>query len=285
MADTTGSAALLGAGNPGDPNTGAGQTGNPAPQSKPASGGSWLDGIEDPDIKGWATKKEWKSPADALLSHRELEKRFSGEKVVVPKGEDDKIGWEAFFKAGGRPDSPDGYELDKLEGLDPNDAKAVAAKLHELGLSAMSGKKLAAWMQEQRAEQAARADEDFRQRSAADLADIRREWGGAYTAKEEAARRGVMLAGLNGEALEKIERSIGTKEMYRVFAEIGQRIGEAPAHGAQQGGASAYMTPAEADAKLLELQGDRDWSKRFTEGGVKERAEFDRLLKISVSGG
>ena len=62
MADTTGSAALLGAGSPGDPNTGAGQTGNPAPQPKPASGGSWLDGIEDPDIKGWATKKNGSLP-------------------------------------------------------------------------------------------------------------------------------------------------------------------------------------------------------------------------------
>lgn len=285
MADTTGSAALLGAGNPGDPNAGAGQPGSTAPQSKPASGGSWLDGIEDPDVKMWATKKEWKSPADALLSHRELEKRFSGEKVVVPKGEDDAIGWEAYFKAGGRPDTPEGYELDKLEGIDPEDAKAVAAKFHELGLPAMSGKKLARWLEEQRTQRAAREDEDFRQRSAAELADVRREWGGAYQAKEEAARRGAMLMGFDAPTLERLERVVGTKAMMERFAELGQKIGEAPARGVQQGGASTYMTPADADAKMNELQTDAAWVKRFTDGGAKERAEFDRLLKISVSGG
>ena len=45
----------------------------------------------------------------AVTSHLELEKMLGGEKVPIPKGPDDKEGWQRYSKAMGVPVNPNEY--------------------------------------------------------------------------------------------------------------------------------------------------------------------------------
>jgi hypothetical protein len=40
----------------------------------------------------------------------------------------------------------------------------------------------------------------------------------------------------------------------------------------------ATLTPADARARLAELQSDKEWTARFLSGGLKERKQFDALF-------
>ena len=289
MADTIGSGAAALLGNPGNPPPADGGTppaGGTPPGTPPASG-DWLSGlgVSDPEISSWATAKGWKTPADALVSHRNLEKLLGGEKVPVPKG-DDPAAWELFYKAAGRPDSADGYGLDKLEGADPEFAKAAAQQFHGLGLSATQAQKLAAWYGEQSAATVKAQDEAFAQQSQAEWGDLQKEWGPAFEAKAEAARRATKQFGLDQGTLDKLERSLGTKGMMGLLSKIGQGLLESPAVGMGRDGADdRFLSPAEAQRQIDLLMKDPEFTRSVYDGKASARDKLDRLQRIAVGNG
>jgi hypothetical protein len=284
MADTLGSGASALLGNPAQPPAPAG--GDPAGGAPPVPpvGGDWLSGlgVADPEISTWASSKGWKSPADAFASHRNLEKLLGGEKVPVPKG-DDPAAWELFYKAAGRPDAPDAYGLDKLEGADPAFAKAAAEHFHALGLSATQATKLAAWYNEQATNATKGHDEAFTQQSQVEWDGLKREWGSAFDAKSEAARRATKQFGIDQGTLDKLERGMGTKGMMELLSKVGQSLGESPAYGmGREGGGDQFMTPADAQSQIAALMQDREFIQSVYDGNAAARAKLDRLQRLSL---
>lgn len=73
------------------------------------------DAIDGPPE--WAPKKYWDPEKKQVRveelgrGYASLEKLLGREKVPLPADDDDKEGWERWWKATGRPDSPDGYEF------------------------------------------------------------------------------------------------------------------------------------------------------------------------------
>lgn len=255
---------------------GGGQ-GTPAPSSS-----NWLEGA-DPETSGWATKKGWQSPLDALKSHRELERMLGGEKVPVPKDANDKAAWDLFYKAAGRPEAPEGYGLDKIEGLDPELSAAAQAEFHKFGLSSQQGQELAKWWASNEAQKATKDAEQFAIKSSAELADLQKAWGSGFEPKAEAAKRAAKQFGFDAETLSKMERAIGTKGLIEKLSAIGEAMSEAPLRGVGNESESAIVTKDAAEAKIKMLKQDRDWVRRWNDGGAKERAELDRLQRIAVS--
>ena len=190
---------------------------------------------------------------------------------MVPKGEDDKIGWEAFFKAGG-PDSP-GYRLDKLEGFDPNDAKTVAAKTPRAGCLPRQGRSSPPGC---RSSGQSRPHVRTRISASAAPPTCRHPPRGGVGVHRQGrgGTRGVMLAGLNGGRWRRSSGRSGPGDVPRVRRRSASASAGAPRTGAARRGIGLHMTPAEADAKLLELQGDRDWSKAIHRGAESERARI-----------
>ncbi len=287
MADTIGSGAAALLGNPGNPPPAdPGSGGNPP--APPAGGGDWLAGlgVADPEISTWASSKGWKSPADALASHRNLEKLLGGEKVPLPKG-DDLAAWDLFFKAAGRPDSPDAYGLDKLEGADPEFAKAAAQQFHGLGLSATQAQKLAAWYGEQSAAVVKAQEESFAQQSQVEWGELQKEWGNAFDAKTEAARRATKQFGLDQDTLDKLERTMGTKGMMGFLSKVGQGLLESPAVGMGKDGApdDRFLSPAEAQRQIDLLTKDPEFVRSVYDGKASSRDKLDRLQRIAAGVG
>lgn len=291
MPDPTGSATSLLAGNPGNPgdNTpppapgGDGGAPPPAgnPPAPPAPGGSWHDSIQDADLKGWAQNKGWKSPEDLAKSAFNLEKLLGSEKVPMPKDANDAEGWDRFFKAAGRPDAPDAYGLDKIEGADPEFSKGAAAAFHAAGLNPTQAAKLVEFYGAQAKASVEAQETAFAQQAQIDISDLRKEWGPAFDAKLEAAQRATKLAGLDEATTQKIERSLGIKAAAELFAKIGEATSEAPFRTAG-GGGDAFMTPAGAAEQKASLLKDPAFVARINANDPGARAQLDRLQKISA---
>lgn len=69
----------------------------------------------------WAPRKYWDDEKRQLRveemakGYQNLEKLLGREKVPVPADDDDRDGWERWFKATGRPDKPDEYQFQEPE--------------------------------------------------------------------------------------------------------------------------------------------------------------------------
>lgn len=276
---TTGAADLL------DPPSAAAAAGDaqlPAAPAAPADK-PWFDGIQDADLKGWLQNKNFPSVDVAMSSYRGLETVMGRDKVPLPKDDADTEGWERLAKAAGRPETPEGYGLDKLEGADEGFAKNVATWLHEAGVGARGAKLMAERWNAFMAEQAKAAQTEFETQSRKDVSDLRAEWGAAAEENFEHFRRGARQFGVDKEAMKSIEVALGTKKAMDLFAKIGKGLGEdsyIEGDGVKQFG----MTIEGATARRNALMGDKEWVGRYVNGGAAEKAEMEKLNAVIAGG-
>lgn len=251
-----------------------------AAKPAPASGKPWFEGVADPDLKGWLENKNYESPEAMAAAHRGLEKLLGSEKVPLPKDDADSEGWDRVYKAIGRPDAPEGYGLEALEGGDEGFAKQMAGLLFEAGVGQKQAGRMAERWNAYMTEQAKAADDAFKVQSQQDLIDLKTEWGGATPAKLEHYKRGCAQFGVSAEEMQAIETKIGTKRAIGLFAKIGEGLGEAE-YIEGDTPKQMSMTPEAAKARKDALMADKDgWAKRYLGGGADERAELERLNRI-----
>lgn len=259
----------------------------------PAGGGTgaatapdWLKDA-DPETQTWVSSKGFKTPADALASHRNLEKLLgSGEKLLKPKGDDDVEGFNQLYKALGRPEKPEEYKLPVPEGQDGAFAKEFAPVLHKLGLSQRQAAGLAeAW----NARTAKAIEDDTRaraQQAEVDMGELRKEWGGQYDANVEAGRRAARQFGISGEDLTKIESGLGTGGLLRLMSKLGSALAEDP--GVPGEGKSTFgTTKDQASAEIDSLKLDKNFQDAYlnsSHAGHKAAVEkMERLHKIKFA--
>jgi len=132
--------------------------------------------------------ERFKTPVDVAKSYRELEKLLG--KSVQDMTPEER---ERFYKRVGRPDSPDGYELDAVilpKGIERSpEADTTFKKIaHELNLSKDQAKKLHKWASEQANDMIAEATRVSTKKKDEAVSTLRKEWGADYEAN---------LAGVN----------------------------------------------------------------------------------------
>lgn len=91
----------------GKPAGGAGDTGTPPGASGTPPAGDWT--IPE-DMRG-----TFKSGREFAVGYKNLERLLGGEKVPIPRDDNDVEAWNHFFRAAGRPDTAELYELTKPE--------------------------------------------------------------------------------------------------------------------------------------------------------------------------
>jgi hypothetical protein len=245
-----------------------------------AANANWFDGFQDADLKGYVQNKGWKDPTELAVGYRNLEKLLGSEKVPLPKGAEDKEGWSRVYDALGRPKSADDYKLPVPDGSSPDFAKAAAGKFHELGLSASQAQALTEWYNGQAAEASTGMQQQSAQKSEADLAALRGEWGGAFNENVELGRRAAREFGLDADKLNAMEGAFGTGEMLKFMARIGRGLTEHTFEGGKttQG---FGMTPEAAQQRIAQLREDREWSTRYISGNADARAEMSKLMAVA----
>jgi hypothetical protein len=241
--------------------------------------------VTDAELIGHAQNAGWKDPADAVKSHRELQKLFGadrhGRTVVVPKDDDAPEVHAAFYAKLGRPETPDGYKIPVPEGGDPNFAKGAAAKFHEFGIPAKAAEGLATWWNEQAATAQAAAAQAEADALAAEHAALQQAWGSEHPMRQELARRAAQRLGLDEAAVNALEKAAGFSGVMKALAKVGDLLREGGGEGLGELGAFG-RTPEGAKAERAQLMADKDWRTKAMNPQSKEWAKLQELDRIII---
>lgn len=265
-----------------------------APAPAPAPGGdAWFSGIQNQDVRTWAEAKGFKDPLAVVESAYNLEKVMgfdrAGRTVVMPGENATPEEVKAFHAKIGVPETADGYNLPVGEGGDGAFAKQAAQWMHEAGVPAGAAEKLAGKWNEFLAAQGQQSEQQFATMATQEMQSWQAEQGAALQQNMELARRATaqflpekLTVGAEqidrGEALNRIERAIGTANMMKLFSTIGQGLSE---HKVLQGGGSGVMTPAQAAQRMTELKSNKEWTSAYLNGDKAKAQEMQQLIALA----
>lgn len=272
-------------------NSGSANAGNPAPGAGEGggTGGTWYDSISDAELKGFAQTKGWKDPASVVDGYRNLEKLVGVPKerlLKLPEKPDDPAWGDVYAKLG-RPDKPEAYEIPVPEGYgDPAFAKGIAEVAHKHGLPKGAVQALAQFNNDYIAKLIEADTKERETKSAAELQQLKGEWGSRFDEASELARRATREFGVSDGQAKAIEGALGTAGMLKLFNAIGTKLGEPKGFdpGSGEGGAGFGMTPEAARSQIKALQGDKDWVTKYLNGDATARATMERLSRVAAGG-
>lgn len=198
------------------------------PDANPDSIVDWLSQTST-DSADFIRTKGWDNLDAVVHSYQNLESILGNERagrtVVLPRDADDAAAYSEIYDRLGRPERPDGYELDR------NGAAADEQMLgwyrqvaHEAGLSSRQASALFdAWgkMASSRIEimdRQARADRDEA------VEALRDKWGMRFDVRMASAERAARRFG--GDHLPALEQALGYAPMRELFARVGDALGE-----------------------------------------------------------
>lgn len=271
MTDTTAAPAGDNGGTP----AGAAGAGTP-PGQQPAS---W-DAALDEDTRAYVQNKGWKDPTEVLSSYRNLEKFVGGSKNVVElPGEDaDEQTLNNFFNRLGRPESPDQYGFKPPEGADPDLMNWFQQTAHQAGLNKQQASKLFDAWNEMSGARIEQMQSQAREQSERAINDLKREWGSAYDAQIDAGKRAVAALGYDEARLNKLEDSMGTAEMLKLFATIGSKMGEDSFEGGRSDDGFG-VSPAVARQQIADLKMDKSFMGEYLKGNPDAVSKMKRLME------
>jgi hypothetical protein len=278
MEQVTGSALL--AGNSGDAASAPNAT-TQAPAVAPANtsvtpSSPFWDAFKDPELKESIGKRGFSDVETLAKSYRELEKAYSsGEKMPLPKGNDDLEGWNKVYDRLGRPKTPEEYGI---QSEDKEFGEFTAKTFHEVGLNANQAKAIADKHAEFVAKRAELAAEERAKASIADMESLKKDWGAAHDQNMEIARRAAKEFGITPELADKIGDAAGISAFAKLLHSIGAKLSESPF---VQGDVKYALTPAAAKERIAALRSDTEFVNKYMSGNVEARTELDNLHKMA----
>jgi hypothetical protein len=266
---------------PAAPGPSAATTLTTAPVVAPVAAPAWLTGADEARV-GYVQNKGWTDPTQVVESYVNLEKLLgadrAGRTVVLPNPDAAPAELASFYDKLGRPSDPSGYKIPVPEGVPPEFATGVAAKLHELGIPKAAGEGLAAWWNEQATAAQAANKDALDAAITADDAALKASWGAAFQQNVAVAQSAVRALGIDKATIDKMEANMGLKATMELFQKIGSKTGEpefVTGEGGQKFGNA--LTPGQAQAKIAELKTDHDFIRKLSMGDAGARAELSRL--------
>lgn len=226
---------------------------------------AWHGYTEQADIDYVATKG-WTGPADVMKSYRSAEKligRNPDTLLTLPRA-DDPEGTRAAFVKLGLPEKADAYDmrvgLPKDATIDDAFAKQMQGVLHKAGLTAGQATALIGEYNGMTLAQQAQAAKDYELSVQSDKQALLDEWKGGHDRMMNRAKTAVTALGFTGELIDAVERQVGYAKTYKMFAEIGAKLGEDSLvlGDKDKPGFVANLTPGEAKAQWEEFKLDKN---------------------------
>ncbi len=197
--------------------------------------------------------------------HVHLQKLIGRKGIVLPGADADDAERARFYDALGRPESPDGYDVDELalpDGMpwDEEFQAQMLDRMHASGLTDSQARSLLEGYAELRG--TAWQDANAAQTRALETTetDLRREWGGEFDARIDIANRAFAAAfGERVDDVRQLRLSDGQylgdhPDMVRAFARLGGAMGEDTFIGGKD--AQIGRSASEARAELSTLEAD-----------------------------
>lgn len=267
-----GNGAGAGAGAAGAGGAGAGSAGGAAGGNSGGAAPAW-HGYSDPADVAYLANKGWQGPQDVIKSYRNAEQLIGknpDQLLVLPRA-DDPAGFRSVLQKLGLPESPDKYEFAKTEGVTPDAGYEAWARntFHELGLLPDQVKNLTAKHNEYVKAQLTKQAQDAQLRVQTEKSDLVREWGAGHERMINAAKTAANALGFTGDVIDAIEAKVGYKGTMKLFAALGQKLGEDGFVGGKSngagGGLGTQLTPAEAKAQWDSMRIDPVMGKALTD--------------------
>jgi len=246
----------------------------------------------DEDIREDASLRDLGTINDLAKRVIHSQKLIGADKVVIPAADAPEEDKSAFFKALGRPDTPDAYELpteNMPEGFAPADGRVdfMRTEAHRLGISAQQFAGLV------------RADANFMKKAGEDHATasaqtheesvlaMKKEMGAAYDQNVQIAK-GTIERFADGDTafLEFLNESkLGDDpRMVNMFVRIGKMISVDELIG-EGGNKSDIPTPQEAQGKIDAMRLDPDfmtaYSNKKNPGFRAAQKQMQALYKLA----
>lgn len=163
------------------------ENGTPAAVAMGTAPAKGVEPAQD-EIPDWVPKKYWDAEKksarveDLGRSYINLEKLLGREKIPIPVDDNDEEGWQRWYNAAGRPETPDKYEFQRPElppelPYDEDTEKAFRAWSHSNGLSKKQAKNLYDGFVKKQIEHHAGWAKEQQQRKAEREAGLQREHG------------------------------------------------------------------------------------------------------------
>lgn len=222
-------------------------------------------GFTAPEDVAYVTNKGWTGVGDVVKSYRGAEKLIGkpADSLLTLPQEGDQAGWDAVYSRLGRPESPDKYDLmtGAPEGAqaDPDVMKHIGGLFHAAGLNAKQASLIAKGYNEFVAQRAEQEMKDYNLNLQADRNTLQQEWGGGFDRMMGTAKMAARALDLPEAAINGIEAELGYANTMKLFAQIGQKLGEDKFVGGEGGGAArfdAQLTPQEAGAQISQMDLD-----------------------------
>lgn len=226
------------------------------------------------------------SRPDALLkSYINLEAmQGKSGKVTIPGPNALPEEREAYNKAIGVPDKPEGYGLKAPEKIgdkavpkelwDAAGAKAFSELAHKLGLTPAQAQAIVEYdvSRNLTAVDGVKAAHDKQLADA--RATLKGEWGVAHDDRMKLAEAGAKASGFVAAENPELANS---PAFIKAMARVGEMIGEKPAAGARTGG----MTPADAKTQINAIRGDKNhpYNNRSVPGHAEAVTQVQNLYR------
>jgi hypothetical protein len=244
---------------------------------------TWRDTLPD-DLKNDATLSKYADLETFARGHLET-KRLASSKVIVPGEGATEDDWGAFYKAIGRPEDPDAYDIKTIElPVDASDEERTAlaeatkpfkALAHKLGLTPAQATALSEFDLQRTADFYAKGEEE--------IAALKDQLKGDYAPKLEAGRNAfAQLFGNDPEAIQlaaELDRKVGSGRIVKAMMRLGEVMGEARLIDNDK--VEGFGEVGNADAKIDELQKDKAWREKFTAGDPTTVNQYNRLLDLA----
>lgn len=217
---------------------------------------SIFDFLNDDSLKGTKTLEKFKSPDELAKSYIELEKH-SGGTVKVPGEGATKEDWDKFYNKLGRPESSEGYQLQKPEDTDAvkwDDSfeKAFLPAAHALGLTNKQVQGLVDWQRRLVQES---VDSLSKQREET-TEQLRREYGGATEKNLALAFQAVKRFGGEEAAAAFNETGLGNHPaLVKMMVNISKNLLEDTLVGESM---TSLETPDQAKQKIEQIRADKE---------------------------
>lgn len=247
-------------------------------------------GFTAPEDVSFVDNKGWKGPADVIASYRGLEKlhgRPADSLMAIPRADDPDGMRQAFAKLG-LPDAPDKYEIAKPDGFAADEAYTTWAKtaFHKAGLTAAQAKALSAEHNAYVKGVLDKQAEDGRLKTQAEQSELLREWGDGHERMVAASRAAANALGFNQDIIDAIEGKVGYKGTMKLFANLGQKLGEDGfVSGGPKGGGTGStfgnITPQEAKSQIDAMGLDPEQRKAmFDKSHPQHKAMVEKRTRL-----
>lgn len=232
----------------------------------------------DKDTQGYLENKGWKNPSDVVHGYRNLEKLLgndrAGRTITLPKeGEDPS----EFYTKLGRPEASDKYDLGDADGDTVNWFKE---KAFELGLSQTQAKALLEGFNEYGSTVSESQSTDRQAEFNNQMHELKKDWGSAYDANMNAARKAVQQFDIAVEDIDAIESAMGPKKTFEMMYRIGRALSEDSFESGQRD-TGFVMSPGEAMGKINELKLDSQFMEKYMSGDKTAVEKYTKLMQAA----